>query len=202
MTSFWNIASKRVKKVSLKMNNISDPFSFINFYTHAATELSNYRGLYRGSFGDWDVTGPSKKLVSDFINLGREGSNIPYSEENVEAAIMVYRIFIEQGLNPDFIVISNSDFHDSRFEFLGYDICAKSLYYSPIGSGGITGEQPYLLNHMPLELRTEVLADLNGNGLLETKAVAERFAEFCTKNTELIESESPWFPVLAFGYRD
>jgi hypothetical protein len=179
----------------------SHSFSFINFYKHSATELSNYRGLYRGSFGDWDVTGSSKKLVTDFMNLGREGSNIPYSEKNLEAAITVYRIFIEQGLNPDFIVISNSGFQDPRFEFLGYDVCAKSLYYSPIGSGGITGERAYLLKHLDQEMKEELLNDLNEHKLLTTEAIALRFAKFCTDNSELIESETPWFPVKVFGYR-
>lgn len=186
----------------MKKNHASDPFLYINFYKQEAITQSDYRGLYRFSLGDWDITGKSEKFVSDIFDLGIEGSNIPYNEVNLEAAIMVYRIFIEQGLNPDLVVISNTDFDDPRFELLGYDIGAGSLYYSPIGSGGITGEQPYLLNHMPPELRTEVLDDLNCNGLLETKAIALRFAEYCTKNSELIESESPWFPVSVFGYRD
>lgn len=194
---------KQIIKITIeKSMNETKLFSFINFYKLEDANQSQYRGLFRGSLGDWDITGKSKKFASDFFDLGIVGSNIPYNEVNLEAAITVYRIFKEQGLNPDLVVISNTDFDDRRFELLGYDICAGSLYYSPIGSGGITGERPYLLDHMSPELRTEALDDLNSNGLLETKAIAERFAEFCTENSELIESESPWFQVSVFGYRD
>lgn len=177
-------------------------FCFINFYKIEANTQQIYRGLYRGILGDWDIKGNSKMSVSEFINLGIEGRNIPFCEKNLKLARAVNQIFNESNLKPDFTVISNIDFSDPRFELLGYDVCANSLYYSPIGSGGITGEDAYLVSHMESELIKDVLSDLNINGLFSKFEIAKRFAEFCTINAILIESEPTWFPVSVFVYRE
>jgi hypothetical protein len=198
-THSWNKKLKPLLSNQIVQSEISE-FCYINFFNADVGAHQIYRGLYRGILGDWDINGNSKLSVFEFINLGIEGRNIPFSEKNLELAIIVDQIFKVNNFKPEFTVISNTDFSDSRFEFLGYDICANSLYYSPIGSGGITGEDAYLLDHMDSDLTKDVLSDLNSNGLLSTLEIAKRFAEFCTINAELIESETPWTPVSVSVY--
>lgn len=199
-THFWRKKLKPLLSNQIEQSEIPE-FCYINFYKTDEGDHQIYRGLYRGILGDWDVNGNSKKYVSEFINMGIEGRNIPFSESNLELAKIVNQIIKVNNFKPDFTVISNTDFSDPNFELLGYDVCANSLSYSPIGSGGITGKA-YLLEQMDSDLTKEVLSDLNSNGLFSTLEIAKRFAEFCTINADLIESETPWIPVSVSVYRE
>jgi hypothetical protein len=178
-----------------------EKFTYLNILKFESKEDIEYRGLFRSNYGEWDLDSKKHPIVKFFYSQSIEARNIPFNQKNLALAINVKTLIDVKKENCDLIVCTNQIFCDHHFELLGYDICSKSLYYSPIGSGGVSGNAPYLLKYMDVNFQNELVGDLNSYGLLETRKIADKFSFYCSEHAFLIESEQEWFTVSIFSYK-
>jgi hypothetical protein len=101
-------------------------------------DVGKYSGLYRrndlflyeGRNTDLD------RLINHFYSISVDAMHAVFNKENAECIVKLYKVLHSEGWTGDAVI-----FHDetaqiqllNNFEFTGYDVCADSMYYSPLG---------------------------------------------------------------------
>ena len=174
------------------------------------SNLSNYKGLYRQN-NIIDLTESDnlnlRTAVDWFFSVSREGTFLAYGNENNARLSVLYSLLKSEEWRGEIILFTdrNNVNIPSGFVLLGYDICADSKYYSPIGDGFL---QSYDVNN-PFFAEMSFLdfncykKDLNGAGLFNTYATAIEFSKYCNtingKYEHAIESENNWRPFAIYS---
>lgn len=168
--------------------------------------VKGYSGLYRGSF-NVDHMKNTNNLINAFFKTSADGQNLAYNEENREKIIELYQSLKREKWDGDLICFTD----DKRveipgFTMVGYDVCADSMYYSPVGDGFLTqyNRYPDFYTDMSLETYSIYRDNLNEKWLFNSYEMAMKFSEYCNhinkKNLHCIESQDNWRPVAIHIY--
>ena len=174
-------------------------------------EVSKYKGLYReNELIDFCEKSNSilTNMIEWFFSQSRDGMHIKYTEENMNKMVQFLDMLRDEKWKGELLL-----FTDDReleipfgFELIGYDICADSMYYSPLGDGFLTSyiQSETFFNEMSLENYRDYAKNLNNFGLFKSYVVAEEFAKYCNKINSLyphtIESEENWRPFMIYSW--
>lgn len=166
-----------------------------------STELKGYRGIYRGNSA-LSALSVAPRLIEEFFRIAEDGCSTEFCASSFVTLQRVSLLLRRYNIKTDLLFFSDERSFSVKadsFVFIGYDICAKSAYYSPIGAG---------LHAKLLQegLRWQRISDdefnsftLNENGLFSTFETARKFSDMCNdlqlaKEYEF-ESETDWRPV-------
>lgn len=89
---------------------------------------------------------------------------------------------------------------------VGYDICADSMYFSPIGDGFLMqyNRLPDFYTDMSFEMYSMYRENINEKWLFNSYEIAMNFSEYCNyineKHRYCIESQDNWRPVAIHVY--
>lgn len=168
------------------------------------SDMQHYRGLYRGnSLCTADCLPPA--LLADLFRVSDDGSTAAFSSPNLE---LFRQILGSCTLAADLLVFSDEPGfvpEPAIFCLIGYDICADSAYYSPLGSG-LRAEILYqgLLHHRIAAQEAEQLT-VNDYGLFAAFDRAQRFSALCNAlqaaDEYAVESETGWRPYAIWLYQ-
>lgn len=169
-------------------------------------ELPKYKGLYRqNDLVDFcerqnDVL---TNMVEWFFEQSTDGMNIEYTEANENKTIQLLRLLRDEKWDGELVLFTDENNLQVPFgfELLGYDICADSMYYSPLGDGFLASYAPNetFFFEMSFEDYREYRNDLNEVGLFNSYVIADNFSQYCNRinnhYSHVIESEENWRPV-------
>ena len=173
--------------------------------------LPYYKGLYRQNgiidLYESDNLCLIKKIDWYFCN-SREGNYLKYTEDNKRQLFSLYKMLKTEKWNGEIILFTDNVETEipTNCELLGYDICAGSKYYSPLGDGIL---QMYNMNKAFFaEISTvefkKYKDNINGNGLFSTYSVAFEFSKYCNIINEryehAVESEKNWRPFAVYTF--
>ncbi len=170
----------------------------------SCSDLQHYRGLYRSLS---QIPDSLRDLEDEYYKKAGETLRLPFSSENLDYLQKLYAHLSAQGWQGDLILhCKRRNPHKPDFALLGYDVCAPSLHYSPIGGGMLSrydsADSAY--TDLPHEAFLAYGADLNEYGLFRSYPMALAFAEYCEhinrKYPQCIESEGGWQPVSILRY--
>ena len=178
---------------------------FIGLYEWPlAAGVPAYRGLYRGN-GLASLSG-SRELLT-FFRLARDGSGAAYTEETFALLKGLYEIVGPRYPQTDLLLFSDAapepPVDSGPWTFLGFDVCADSRYFSPLGAGLFgavmtKAKEHGLISEPPPGLR------LNEAGLFADREDAETFSSVCSalqrSGAYEIESEMDWRPWAIWRY--
>ncbi len=167
-------------------------------------EIKRYSGLYRGN--EMIKYAKSGKVLSAMLNrffaTSRNGQDVDYNETNKKMIVELYNSLKKENWDGDLVLFTDDgDIEMPGFSFVGYDICADSMYYSPLGDGFLEryNKYPLFYSDMPRETYSIYKNDLNENQLFGSLDVAEAFSNYCNyinkKHRYCIEFEDNWRPV-------
>ncbi len=165
-----------------------------------------YRGLYRGN--SLIRLSESRELEA-FFRQARDGSSAAYTEETFALLQGLYEIAGARFPQTDLLLFSDADpdppADPGPWTFLGFDVCAGSRYYSPLGAGLFDvivtkAWENGLISEPRPDLR------LNGAGLFAVREDAKAFSSVCSALQRSgafdIESEKDWRPWAIWRYGD
>lgn len=170
------------------------------------SELTKYRGLYRQNSIFELMESDAHNLIDWFFSLSREGDFIEYSEDNKERLSELYSILRTQKWKGEILLFTDcyQERIPSDFVLLGYDICADSKYYSPIGDGFLQSydKDNSFFRDMSIAEFDLYKSNINDAGLFDTYSVAVNFAKYCNeinnKYEHSVESENNWRPFFIY----
>lgn len=106
-------------------------------------EVSKYKGLYRqNDLVDFceGQNGILTNMMKWFFSQSRDGMHIEYTEGNMNKVVQLLEMLRDEKWRGELLLFT--DARDLKiplgFELIGYDICADSKYYSPLGDGFLT----------------------------------------------------------------
>jgi len=182
----------------------------IGFYsTPTNDKLTEYKGLYREN-GLIDFcegyTNNLIQMVKSFFLAAQDGMHIEYSDKNLKKALKLWTMLCGQKWQGDLLLFSDScDFSvPVGFSFLGYDICADSRYYSPLGDGFLSSyaQDELFFRGMSIRKYAEYVRDLNDACLFKTRIIADDFSNYCNwinhQYPHIVESEEGWRPYAIY----
>lgn len=171
--------------------------------------FSYYRGLYRQNdlidLYEYDNISLIKE-IDRYFSLSNEGGYVEYTETNLSELLLFYRTFKAAGWLGDIILFTDNVYAGipTDFELLGYDICADSMYYSPIGDGFLVSYSldEKFFSEMSINDYKFYKENVNDKGLFQTYSAALNFAQYCNtinqKYEHVIESEDNWRPFAIY----
>lgn len=176
--------------------------NYIGLYNDSISHLKMYQGLYRDN-NCLDYMGISKKLKQNIEKFLKDSSNglfVEYNSENFKNIFELYELIRNVGWSGDLIIfgdLSNKIFE--HCELIGYDICADSMYYSPLGDGFMEKYKDInFFADMCVERFEYYKSNLQSNWLFQSFDVAYEFSQYCNhinqKYIFSIESEFNWRP--------
>ena len=131
--------------------------------------------------------------------------NYPYTEENVAVFMRICSYLESQSIRSNLILFSDDMEMKApdNFTFIGYDICADSEWYSPLGDGFLEEyDDSVFFNEMSLDEFKTFKSDLNKSGLFSNHDKAVAFAEYCNcinnKYPGVVETEDDWRPFIVY----
>ena len=131
--------------------------------------------------------------------------NFPYTEGNADRLMRICRCLESQSISSKLILFSDNmavNAPDS-FAFIGYDICADSEWYSPVGDGFLKEyDNSVFFSEMGLDEFIAFQNDINESGLFSSHDKAVAFAEYCNcinnKYPGVVETEDNWRPFIVY----
>lgn len=153
----------------------------------------NYRGIYRRDF----IYSYSQLFNSDDViklcdwyidNAYLNAKGIVFNEVSKQNILKLYEELTNQGYNGD-IIIFGEEKEKFQGEFLGYDVCGDSNYYSRLGEGFSESEtcnQSILMKIIISYFKPHI----NNNGLFSELCYALEFANMLN---EISKSGSNFF---------
>lgn len=184
---------------------------YVGLYSESTNpQLKNYKGLYRqNDLIDFsDSSDPLlKKTVKWFFKNSVEGNYMKYSEKSLFEIIRLAELLRLHGWNGDLIVFTDnySEAIPMNTVFLGYDICADSRYYSPLGDGFIA-QYDLHDDFYSLMKKCQYLNyrnSINQYGLFSDLSSANSFSMYCNTVNQIIkhsvESEDNWHPFALYS---
>ena len=163
-----------------------------------------YRGLYRGNSL---IHLSQSRERETFFCLAGDGSSAAFTEESFALLKGLYGIVRARYPQTDLLLFSDADLEPpvdpGLWTFLGFDVCADSRYYSPLGAGLFD-----VVMTMAKEngLVSEPLPGLclNEAGLFSAQGDADTFSSLCHALQRFgvyeIESETRWRPWAIWRY--
>ena len=171
--------------------------------------VKGYLGLYRGN----DIINYTKNtkelstLINWFFINSRNGQDVVYNEKNKKMIVKLYQALKQKKWEGDLVCFTDTaPVEMPDFTFLGYDICADSMYYSPIGDGFLTeyNKYPRFYTDMSFGRYSEYRNNVNANWLFSSYEMAIEFSNYCNyinqKDLYCIESEDHWRPFAICRY--
>lgn len=173
------------------------------------TKLSNYKGLYRQcdlmNFYECDNV-YLKEIIDKYFSLLKDKNYLDCTENTYTISLQLYRTIKTFGWNGDLIIFTDkiSENIPNNFDFIGYDICADSKYYSPLGDNFL---DRYILDSkffssMNNDSFKKYKKNINSSGLFDDYSIALDFAQYCNiinkKYEHVIESEDNWRPFAIY----
>ena len=180
---------------------------YIGIYDWPLCEsMRDYRGLYRGNSLLLEPNIPPA-LLQAFFQLSNDGS----STQTSAYGLHIFKQVLEKIQNckhtADLLLFSDEpgvSLKDDSFQCIGYDICADSAYYSPIGAGLLKEVLQQGIQHHRISAENAAKLDLNRYRLFSAYDVAQFFALLCNtlqQNKEYeFESETGWRPYEIWLY--
>ena len=163
-----------------------------------------YRGLYRGN--SLIHLSQSRELKA-FFRLAGDGSSTAFTEESFALLKVLHGIVRARYPQTDLLLFSDADLEPpvdlGPWTFLGFDVCADSRYYSPLGAGLF---DIIMTKAKEDGLISEQLSSLclNEAGLFSAQGDADTFSSFChallRSGVYEIESETRWRPWAIWRY--
>ena len=173
-------------------------------------DSKGYLGLYRGSFsiGYMENNNRLYNLINDFLERTADGQSLDYNEKNRKKIVELYRGLKNENCDVNLVCFTDDkQVEIPDFMLIGYDICADSMYYSPIGDGFLMQYNRYteFYADMSFEMYSLYIENINEKWLFNSHEIAMDFAKYCNhinkKNYYCIESENDWRPVAIYLYR-
>ena len=174
------------------------------------SEMIHYKGLYRqNNLLDFIDKGDSvvRKYIDWFFEYSNEGNYMEYAEKDLPKLLKMIQLLKLQGWDGELIVFTDN--HRAcvlpNMIFLGYDICADSRYYSPLGDGFL---EQYDLHRDFYEFMNQseyklYQYNINNHGLFSDFSFAYKFSLYCNYvnqiNIHSVESENNWRPFAVFS---
>ena len=181
----------------------------IGLYSEPTNEsLPNYRGLYRqnGLIDFCDSSSHAvRKEIDWYFSNAKDGGFLGYSKETHRRVLLLYGLLTAEKWPGEIIAFTDKmTAPPTGAALLGYDICADSRYYSPLGDGFLEVYDRHSL--FCLEMDENIFRGfqnaLNANGLFSSYAFAQEFAEYCnyvnSQHIHAIESEENWRPFSVY----
>ncbi|MBR0137651.1 MAG: hypothetical protein IJM15_04510 [Erysipelotrichaceae bacterium] len=139
------------------------------------------------------------ELESDYSD------NFPYTEGNADRLMRICSYLESQSIGSKLILFSDDIMVNvpDNFVFIGYDICADSEWYSPLGDGFLEEyDDSIFFSEMSLDEFKAFQSDLNESGLFSSCDKAIAFAEYCNcinkKYPGVVETEDNWRPFIVY----
>ena len=183
----------------------------IGFYNESMNSIMrSYRGLYRCN-NLIDICESNslcvKKDIEWYFRASIEGNYLEYTDNNMKRLLQLYQKLKGQKWEGDLVLFTDKvkALAPMNFKFLGYDICADSRYYSPIGDGFLTeyNEGMLFFSEMNIAQYRTYRNSLNDNYLFTSYAVALQFSRYCSyineKYEHSVESENNWRPFAIYS---
>ena len=173
------------------------------------SDALNYRGLYRLNNIVELTESDNLKLrcaIDWFFSVSREGNFLAYDNENNARISELYSLLKSEKWSGEIILFTDRNCVSAPVGcvLLGYDICADSKYYSPIGDGFLQRydvDNPFFAEMSFLDFYG-YKKDINSAGLFNTYAMALEFSKYCNainkKYEHAIESENNWRPFAIY----
>lgn len=184
---------------------------YIGFYNCPINEcIFNYKGLYReNNLIDYDNKNFMRaKELNWYLSNSIEGMFMEYKEINMPELISIYIELKNNEWRGELILFTDKINKDipNKFELLGYDICADSRYYSPLGDGflGEYNQEYTFYKEISEDDFLNYKRSINRNYLFNTAEAALSFSKYCNyineKYPHAVESESGWRPFAIYKY--
>lgn len=163
-----------------------------------------YRGLYRGN----SLICPSQsRELEAFFRLAQDGNSAAYTEETFALLQGLYEIARVRYPQTDLLLFSDTDPEPPAdpgcWTFLGFDVCADSRYYSPLGAGLFDDIVTKAKENGLISEQSPGLC-LNEAGLFAVREDAKAFSSVCSalqrSGAYEIESEMDWRPWAIWRY--
>lgn len=173
------------------------------------TDVKGYLGLYGGSFLiDYMKKNNSlDKLINWFFEKSRDGQDMEYNEENLKKIVELrHNIKREKWEGNILCFTDDKQIKIPDSTMIGYDICADSMYYSPLGDGFLMeyNKYPEFYSDMSFEMYSKYRDNINDKWLFSSYEMAMNFSKYCNhinkKHFHCIESEDNWRPFAIFIY--
>ena len=172
-------------------------------------EVKGYLGLYRGNFIVDYMKNNNRlyNLINSFFEISVNGQNLVYNEKNRKNIVELYQDLKREKWGGDLICFTDDRRVEiPNFTMVGYDICADSMYFSPIGDGFLMqyNRLPDFYTDMSLEMYSMYRENINEKWLFNSYEIAMNFSEYCNhineKHRYCIESQDNWRPVAIHVY--
>ncbi|MBQ3112751.1 MAG: hypothetical protein IJC05_00055 [Phascolarctobacterium sp.] len=169
--------------------------------------LVTYKGLYRGNqiMNFYDALGEAE----EFFNMATDGNSMEATDDHLTFICMLLNKLKRYGYKPDLICYTDETSVSGvieSFDFIGYDICADSMYYSPIGDMLLDEVLNRAVSSVYITQREAKSLKLNKYGLFSSLEDARLFANISNylQSSEIyeFESETEWRPVAIYMYAD
>lgn len=178
----------------IKMGLYSEPINEV---------VKGYAGLYRESFiVDFAKNNDRlERLINSFFEISVNGQDLEYNEDNKKMITELYQNLKGANWGGDLICFTDEKCIEiPGFAMVGYDICADSMHYSPIGDGFLVQyhANPDFYTDMSFETYSMYRDNINERWLFNSYEIATMFSEYCNyinkKNLHCIESQDHWRP--------
>ena len=173
-------------------------------------ELLKYKGLYRqNNLIDFYYNNVFESYIEWYFSISTEGNYIQYTKENEIRVIFLYKILKAENWYGDIILFTdNIDTAISTdYELIGYDVCADSKYYSPIGDGFLESYDTdnVFFFEMNKNDYQNYKNNINDYGLFSSYDTALIFSSYCNKINNkykhAVETEKNWRPFAIYRRR-
>ena len=176
-------------------------------------EVSKYKGLYREN-NLIDFYEKHNKILTNmiewFFSKSRDGMHIEYTEENMKKVVQMLNALKDEKWEGELLLFTDTRELQSPFgfELIGYDICADSMYYSPLGDGFLISyiQSETFFYEMSFKEYRDYANDLNNFGLFKSYVIADEFAKYCKQINShyphAIESEENWRPFMIWSWEN
>lgn len=173
------------------------------------SNLSNYKGLYRHcnlvDFYECDNVYLAK-TIDKYFSLLKDKNYLDYTKNTNTISLQLYKTIKSYGWNGDLIIFTDKIDENipNNFDLIGYDICADSKYYSPLGDNFL---DKYIFDSkffsaMDNDSFKKYKKNINSSGLFNDYSIALDFAKYCNiinkKYEYVIESEDNWRPFAIY----
>lgn len=172
----------------------------------------NYRGLYRQN-NLIDLYENGSKYLTEFIKRyysdSIDGIYLQYNHKNKLQLISLYQELKHENWSGEIILFTDNTALacPDDCELIGYDICADSKYYSPLGDGflEVYDENDLFFSEMDFNIFKRYKDNINENGLFSVYYAALEFSQYCKmindKYEHMVESENNYRPFAVFAFK-
>ena len=171
-----------------------------------------YRGIYRQNgiidlFLEESNDSRFIKAMEWYFSKSREGFYLKYTERNETQLISLYGMLRNKNWDGELLLFTDKTkaIIPYGYEFIGYDVCADSMYYSPIGDGFLEDYhiEGKFFSDMNYDEYEDYKNNLNNKGLFQSYDLAIKFSKYCTnineKHKYVIETENHWRPFVVYA---